>query len=122
MEHIDTLGWVGEVDGYVRMIDQTRLPVEFLQIDCRDVPSVVEAIKMLRVRGAPAIGIAAAYGVCVGMQSATDKDEAAFFAHLDQVVDVFYVCRPTALDLLSALERMKQKATGWLGRHRSEHA
>ncbi len=122
MEHIDTLGWVGEVDGYVRMIDQTRLPVEFLQIDCRDVPSVVEAIKMLRVRGAPAIGIAAAYGVCVGMQSATDKDEAAFFAHLDQVVDLLAASRPTAVNLFWALERMKRKATGLRGRPSPEIA
>ncbi len=116
MEHIDTLGWVGEVDGYLRMIDQTRLPVEFLQIDCHDVPSVVEAIKMLRVRGAPAIGIAAAYGVCVGMQSATAEDEAAFFARLDQVVDLLGASRPTAVNLFWALERMKRKATGLRGR------
>ncbi len=122
MEHIDTLGWVGKVDGYVRMIDQTRLPVEFLEIDCRDVASVVEAIKMLRVRGAPAIGIAAAYGVCVGMQSAVDKDEAAFFAHLEEVVDLLAASRPTAVNLFWALDRMKQKATGLRGRPSPEIA
>ncbi len=122
MEHIDTLGWIGEVDGHLRMIDQTRLPVEFLQIDCHDLPSVVEAIKMLRVRGAPAIGIAAAYGVCVGMQTATGEDAAAFFARLDQVIDLLAASRPTAVNLFWALERMKRKATGLRGRPPQEIA
>ena len=63
MKNLDTLHWVGGLDGHLRLIDQTRLPVEFVEIDCRDVESVWEAIKTLRVRGAPAIGIAAAYGV-----------------------------------------------------------
>ena len=54
----------------VRLIDQTRLPTEFVEIDCRDVPAVWEAIRSLRVRGAPAIGIAAAYGAVLGGQVA----------------------------------------------------
>ena len=52
--------------GFVRLIDQTRLPTEYVEIDCRDVPAVWEAIKSLRVRGAPAIGVAAAYGAVIG--------------------------------------------------------
>ena len=68
-----------DVDGHLRLIDQTLLPVEFLEIDCRDVEAVWEAIRMLRVRGAPAIGIAAAYGVCVGVQTAAGADEAGLF-------------------------------------------
>ncbi len=59
------VGWIGEVDGFLQLIDQTLLPGELKLIDCRDVHSTWEAIKMLRVRGAPAIGIAAAYGVCL---------------------------------------------------------
>ena len=66
MKNLQTLHWVGGVDGCLRMIDQTRLPIEFVEIDCRDVQAVWEAIKMLRVRGAPAIGIAAAYGAVSG--------------------------------------------------------
>ena len=65
---METLHWVGGVDGHLRMIDQTRLPVELVEIDCCDAESVWEAIKTLRIRGAPAIGIAAAYGVCLGAQ------------------------------------------------------
>ena len=50
---LETVGWRGDArGGCVRLIDQTRLPTEFLQIDCRDVPTVWEAIKSLRVRGA----------------------------------------------------------------------
>lgn len=71
-QSIATLDWVGEDDGYVRLIDQTLLPTECKYIECRDVESVWEAIKQLRVRGAPAIGIAAAYGVCLGVQQAHD--------------------------------------------------
>ena len=66
MKKMETLQWIGGPDGHLRMIDQTRLPVELVDIDCHDVETVWEAIKMLRVRGAPAIGIAAAYGVCLG--------------------------------------------------------
>ena len=60
---IETMRWEGDADGHLSLIDQTLLPTELKRIDCRDVETVWEAIKMLRVRGAPAIGIAAAYGV-----------------------------------------------------------
>ena len=85
MKKTETLHWIGGPDGHLRMIDQTRLPVELVEIDCRDVETVWEAIKTLRVRGAPAIGIAAAYGVCLGLQTAAGQDEAAFFQRLEQV-------------------------------------
>ena len=58
-----TIEWVGGLDGYVALIDQTLLPEELKIISCRDVETLVEAIRSLRVRGAPAIGIAAAMGV-----------------------------------------------------------
>ena len=82
MKALQTLHWLGGVDGHLRLIDQTRLPVELVEIDCRDVEAVWEAIKTLRVRGAPAIGVAAAYGVCLGVQSAIGGDEATFFRRL----------------------------------------
>ena len=107
---MQTLHWVGGVDGHLRMIDQTLLPVEFKEIDCRNVESVWEAIKMLRVRGAPAIGIAAAYGVCVGLQTAAGSDTATFRRRLDEVVDYLASSRPTAVNLFWALQRMKEAA------------
>jgi methylthioribose-1-phosphate isomerase len=92
------------------LIDQTRLPAEFVEIACCDVETVWEAIKMLRVRGAPAIGVAAAYGVCVGLQTAVDGNEEAFFARLEQVSKYLAGSRPTAVNLFWALDRMTRAA------------
>ncbi len=113
---LPTLRWVGGVDGHLRLIDQTRLPTELAEIDCRTVEAVWEAIRALRVRGAPAIGIAAAYGVCVGLQTVAGADDAAFFARLDEVIDRLATSRPTAVNLFWALERMKRKAQLLRGR------
>jgi methylthioribose-1-phosphate isomerase len=107
---VETLRWVGDCSGHLLLIDQTRLPVEFVEVACRDVETLWEAIRMLRVRGAPAIGIAAAYGVCLGLQTAAGADQAAFFARLDEVTDYLATSRPTAVNLFWALERMKRKA------------
>ncbi|MEN6558398.1 MAG: S-methyl-5-thioribose-1-phosphate isomerase [Thermoguttaceae bacterium] len=122
MKDIPTLHWIGGADGFLRMIDQTRLPTEFVEIDCRDVDRVWEAIKTLRVRGAPAIGIAAAYGVCLGVQSAAGRDEAAFFGQLDKTVDYLASSRPTAVNLFWALRRMKDAAERQRGRPTAEIA
>jgi methylthioribose-1-phosphate isomerase len=107
---VDTLEWAGDVDGYLRLIDQTLLPVEFRYVDCRDPEAVWEAIRMLRVRGAPAIGIAAAYGVCLGVQPCLDAEEDAFFKQLDEVTEYLATSRPTAVNLFWALDRMREKA------------
>ncbi len=112
---IATLDWVGDVDGHLTMIDQTLLPTEMKQIDCRDVESVWEAIRSLRVRGAPAIGVAAAYGVCVGIQGAYESDAERWFARLDEVVDYLASSRPTAVNLFWALERMRGRAVALRG-------
>lgn len=111
MKNIPTLQWIGGVDGHLRMIDQTKLPVELVEIDCRDVETVCEAIKSLRVRGAPAIGIAAAYGVCLGVQNALGADQATFFDRLHEAVDRLAASRPTAVNLFWALDRVKQTAS-----------
>jgi methylthioribose-1-phosphate isomerase len=115
MKHVETLRWVGGVDGCLRLIDQTLLPVEFVQIECRDVKTVWEAIKTLRVRGAPAIGIAAAYGVCLGLQTAQGQDETALYQRLDEVADYLASSRPTAVNLFWAIQRMKDRAAGLRG-------
>jgi methylthioribose-1-phosphate isomerase len=110
LKPVETLRWVGDRQGHLRLIDQTRLPVEFVEVECRDVETLWEAIKMLRVRGAPAIGIAAAYGVCLGLQTAPADDEAAFFDRLEEVTSYLASSRPTAVNLSWALQRMKAKA------------
>jgi methylthioribose-1-phosphate isomerase len=116
METLNTLSWIGGVDGHLRLIDQTRLPVEFVEIDCRDMETLWEAIKTLRVRGAPAIGVAAAYGVCLGAQQAVGSDEDAFFSHVERTAGRLATSRPTAVNLFWALDRMKQAAR----RHRGK--
>ncbi len=107
---IKTLRWVGDVDGYLRLIDQTRLPVELVEIDCRDVETLWKAIRQLQIRGAPAIGIAAAYGVCLGIQPAIRGDEKTFFEQLEKTVAYLATSRPTAVNLFWALSRMNEAA------------
>jgi len=101
--------FVGGTDGHLLLIDQTQLPVELVHVECRDVEMVWEAIKMLRVRGAPAIGIAAAYGVVVGMQTATSASPEEYHARFQHVVSYLAESRPTAVNLFWALDRLKSK-------------
>jgi methylthioribose-1-phosphate isomerase len=103
-----TLQWIGGADGYLRLIDQTLLPVELAWLDCRDAQTVFAAIRRLQVRGAPAIGIAAAYGVCLGLQTATGHSEADFFGRLGEVSQYLATSRPTAVNLFWAIDRMQR--------------
>jgi methylthioribose-1-phosphate isomerase len=105
-----TLRWDGSADGHLVLLDQTLLPGEVTYIECRDVETVFEAIRSLRVRGAPAIGVAAAYGVCVGLQTVSGNDSETLFARLDEVTSYLASSRPTAVNLFWALDRMKQRA------------
>ena len=110
-ETTETISWIGDVDGRLRLIDQTRLPVALEYRDCNDVETVWEAIKQLRVRGAPAIGIAAAYGVCLGVRGAVAAgDEPLFFERFGEVTEYLAGSRPTAVNLFWALDRMRDRA------------
>ena len=100
---VKTLEWVGGLDGCLRLIEQTLLPTRFETIDCHTVEAVWDAIKVLRVRGAPAIGIAAAYGVVLGVRDASDDE---FYARLARVTEYLASSRPTAVNLFWALDRM----------------
>jgi len=99
--------WVGNTTGFLRLIDQTRLPTEFVYVDCRQVEEAWEAIKSLRVRGAPAIGIAAAYAVVLGLQSVDDQDEKRFAERLEELHQYLSDSRPTAVNLFWALNRIR---------------
>jgi len=94
------------------MIDQTLLPSDYKVISCETLESVWEAIKMLRVRGAPALGVAAAYGVVTGLRDCKDCEREEFDAKLKQVSDYIATSRPTAVNLFWALERMQRVASG----------
>jgi len=111
-----TLEWIGGIDGHLRLIDQTLLPIELAWLDCRDAPTVFTAIRRLQVRGAPAIGIAVAYGVCLGLQSAATATEADFFARVPEICEYLATSRPTAVNLFWALDRMKRSAESWRGK------
>ena len=110
MSHPRTIEWVGSIDGFVRLLDQTLLPGRVEYRDCHTAEAVWEAIRSLRVRGAPAIGIAAAYGIVLGMKGFTDKSRGAYARRLREVADHIRTSRPTAVNLFWALERMEKRA------------
>lgn len=105
-----TIEWIGGLDGHVALIDQTLLPTELKIIQCRDSDSLREAICNLRVRGAPAIGIAGAMGVVLAVRDFDEMDRQGFLCRLTPVCDELVRTRPTAVNLLWAVERMKQRA------------
>ena len=102
-----TIAWVGDETGHLRLLDQTLLPVEAQTIDCRTVEQVWEAIRSLRVRGAPAIGVAAAYGVVLGCQAARTQSRPTLAEQLARTLDYLSTSRPTAVNLFWALERLR---------------
>ncbi len=85
MDSPRTITWIGGVDGFVRLIDQTLLPTRLEYRDCRTVEEVWEAIRNLRVRGAPAIGVAAAMGLVLGMQKLSSRARGAYWHRLREV-------------------------------------
>ena len=111
--------WVGGVEGHLRLIDQTRLPTETVFLDCHDIETVFEAIRSLRVRGAPAIGIAAAYGVCLGVcgtgrRTDPPTSREAARQRFQKAADYLATSRPTAVNLFWALERMRRAGHEWV--------
>lgn len=105
-----TIEWNGGIDGCARLLDQTLLPRDEKYIDCRDIESMWRAIRELKVRGAPAIGVAAGMGVVLGVQNSSAKDYDAFRAELKKAVDYLASSRPTAVNLFWALRRMERAA------------
>ncbi|MBX3320839.1 MAG: S-methyl-5-thioribose-1-phosphate isomerase [Nitrospira sp.] len=103
---VPTVEWK---QGAVRLLDQSKLPgaVEFL--DCPDYHTVADAIRTLKVRGAPAIGVTAAMGVALGAQSISATDYPTFSRAALKICDELANTRPTAVNLFWAIERMKQK-------------
>lgn len=113
--HLKTIEWISDgkgslVPGRVRMIDQTKLPGELVYIETADVKELWHAIKTLQVRGAPAIGVAAAMGVVIAVQKSDAKTGAALVREVDKAADYLAKSRPTAINLFWALERMKNVA------------
>ena len=99
MMNLKNIEWVGDAaTGCLRLLDQTLLPGELKYIDCRDLEMVWDAIRRLAVRGAPAIGVTAAYGCVIGAQLGDVRAAAEYLA----------TSRPTAVNLFWALRRMQE--------------
>ncbi len=95
-------------DGCVRLLDQQALPHSVTYLDCSDYRVVAQAIKDLRVRGAPAIGIAAAMGVALGAQSLKAQTVDTFSKDVCDICDHLAATRPTAVNLFWAIAQMKK--------------
>ncbi|HEX6885956.1 MAG TPA: S-methyl-5-thioribose-1-phosphate isomerase [Planctomycetota bacterium] len=106
-----TIHWEGDARaGKARLLDQTRLPDEELWIEVRDLPSMVDAIRRLAVRGAPALGVAGAYGLVLGLQGHLASTPEAFLGHVRAAAAELAAARPTAVNLPAALERSVLRA------------
>src|SRR5690348_16323095 len=105
---VETIQWT---DAGVVMIDQTRLPIEEAYVTCRTYQEVATAIRDMIIRGAPAIGVAAAMGVARGALDATDLDR-----EFDGICDTLAKTRPTAVNLFWAIDRMKRVYAGLRGK------
>jgi len=102
------LRWCGDAAGHLEILDQTALPARLVRLECRDVEAVVEAIRALRVRGAPAIGIAGGYGLVIAAGEAVRAGLApeAARAHMLARGEELACARPTAVNLRWAVERV----------------
>ncbi len=101
---VKTIEWK---EGRVVMLDQTKLPCEVSFIDCTDYRQVAEGIKKLRIRGAPAIGIAAAMGIALGAQEIKAENFGGFLKGLETIFGAMLSTRPTAVNIRWAVERIK---------------
>jgi methylthioribose-1-phosphate isomerase len=100
-----TIEWRGN---HIRLLDQTLLPLREEYVEIRTVADLCEAIKRLAVRGAPAIGVAAAMGVALGMLPVSTSDRENFNERFDEVCRLIAATRPTAVNLFWALDRMRK--------------
>ena len=103
---IKTLEWT---NAGVRFIDQTKLPTEEVYVTCKNYEEVAEAIRTMIVRGAPAIGVAAAMGVALGAQQSQATTMPEFEREFDAICNVLAGTRPTAVNLFWAIRRMRDK-------------
>ncbi len=99
-------------DGVVKMIDQRKLPRQFEMVECRDYRAVAHAIKDMTIRGAPAIGAAAAFGLALAARESHAATRDDLLRDLDAAASVLRATRPTAVNLGWALDRMLKAARG----------
>src|SRR6184192_897552 len=103
---VQTLEWT---DSGVRFIDQTKLPTEEAYVTCKTYGQVADAIRNMVVRGAPAIGVAAAMGIALGIKNSKAENIDKLRQEFDQICDMIGKTRPTAVNLFWAITRMRKK-------------
>ena len=94
-------------DDVIVMVDQRKLPAQEVYVRCRTAPEVAKAIRTMVIRGAPAIGVAAAYGIALGMKRSTAKGTNQFAVEFQKLCDLMAATRPTAVNLFWAIDRLK---------------
>jgi methylthioribose-1-phosphate isomerase len=102
---LPTIDWQGDV---IVMVDQRKLPGQEIYVRCRTAQDVARAIRTMVIRGAPAIGVAAAMGLALGMRRSTAKGTRLFAVEFQKICDMMAATRPTAVNLFWAIDRMKR--------------
>ncbi|MCF7976225.1 MAG: S-methyl-5-thioribose-1-phosphate isomerase [Phycisphaerae bacterium] len=108
------LQWMGDSHGYLELIDQRCLPGALITLEVRDTVTLYEAIQTLAVRGAPAIGVAAAYGLVLAVQNASGDTASQAMVDLRAQADYLAKSRPTAVNLCWALDRVTRAAEAFV--------
>jgi methylthioribose-1-phosphate isomerase len=106
---VDTIKTISWQEDHIRILDQTKLPVEETYLECKDLESIAGAIEQLSVRGAPAIGVAAAMALAFESRKVTAGSYEEFMVYLEKMCSRLLKTRPTAVNLQWALKRMKDK-------------
>src|SRR6266852_4056695 len=102
---LPTIAREGDV---VVMIDQRKLPAQEVYVRCRTAAEVAKAIRTMVIRGAPAIGVAAAWGIAIGMRKSKATGTQKFAAEFHKTCELMAGTRPTAVNLFWAIERMRR--------------
>lgn len=103
---LPTIAWEGDA---IVMVDQRKLPSAEVYVQCKSAGEVAKAIKTMVIRGAPAIGVAAAMGIALGMERSKATGTRQFAAEFQKTCDLMAATRPTAVNLFWAIERMKRR-------------
>ena len=102
---LPTIDWQGDT---IVMVDQRKLPVQEVYVKCKSAPEVAKAIRTMVIRGAPAIGVATAMGIALGMKRSTAKGTRQFAVEFQKICDMMAGTRPTAVNLFWAIDCMKK--------------
>src|SRR6266540_85604 len=102
---LPTIDLQGDV---IVMVDQRKLPAQEVYVRCRTAPEVAKAIRTMVIRGAPAIGVATAYGLALGMKHSTAKNTHQFAVDFQKTYDLMTTTHPTTVNLFWTIDRMKR--------------